>query len=124
MIAVFAGSPASKAGLREGDVVVSIDGRPVRSTEEISKALSALDPGDSVVLDVVDRSGPRRVTVTVGQAAGDGAGRLTPSSASSSLSSRRAVCRVLDVRRLTATACRKPRRDHRRPGVETNRARG
>ena len=48
-------------------MVVSIDGRPVRSTEDVSKALRALDPGDSVVLDVVDRSGPRRVTVTVGK---------------------------------------------------------
>ncbi len=66
VIALFAGSPAAKAGLREGDVVVSIDGRVVRSTEEISKALRELDPGDSVVLEVVDRAGPRRVTVTVG----------------------------------------------------------
>jgi S1-C subfamily serine protease len=67
VIAVFAGSPASKAGLREGDVVVSIDGRAVRTTEEISKTLRALDPGDSVVLEVVDPAGPRRVTVTVGK---------------------------------------------------------
>ena len=41
VIAVFADSPASKAGLREGDVVVAIDGRPVRSTGGMSKALSA-----------------------------------------------------------------------------------
>jgi S1-C subfamily serine protease len=67
VIALFAGSPASKAGLREGDVVVSIDGQAVRSTDEISKAVRALDPGDSVVLDVIDPSGPRRVTVTVGK---------------------------------------------------------
>jgi S1-C subfamily serine protease len=65
--AIFAASPASKAGLREGDVVVSIDGQAVRSTVEISKALHALDPGDSVVLEVVDPAGPRRVTVTVGK---------------------------------------------------------
>jgi S1-C subfamily serine protease len=65
--AIFADSPASKAGLHEGDVVVSIDGRPVRSTDAITKALAARKPGDSVVLDVVDRSGPRRVTVTVGK---------------------------------------------------------
>jgi S1-C subfamily serine protease len=64
-IAVFADSPASKAGLKEGDVVVSIDGVPVRSTDGISKALANHKPGDSVVLDVVDASGPRRVTVTL-----------------------------------------------------------
>jgi S1-C subfamily serine protease len=67
VIAVFAGSPAAKAGLREGDVVVSIDGQAVRSTGEVSKALRALDPGDSVVLEVIDPAGPRRVTVTVGK---------------------------------------------------------
>jgi S1-C subfamily serine protease len=67
VIAIFAASPASKAGLREGDVVVSIDGQAVRSAGEISKALHALDPGDSVVLEVVDPAGPRRVTVTVGK---------------------------------------------------------
>ena len=65
--AVFADSPASKAGLHEGDVVTSIDGKPVRSSEGILKALSALDPGDKVVLDVVDSSGPRRVEATVGK---------------------------------------------------------
>jgi serine protease Do len=66
VIAVFADSPASKAGLREGDVVVSIEGRTVRSTEGVSKALAARKPGDSVVLEVVDQAGPRRVTVTIG----------------------------------------------------------
>jgi S1-C subfamily serine protease len=67
VIAVFPGSPASKAGLRAGDVVVSIDGRAVSSTEDMSTALRSLDPGDSVVVEVVDQSGPRRVTVTVGK---------------------------------------------------------
>ena len=64
-IAVFADSPASKAGLREGDVIVSIDGRPVRSTDGISKALSDHKPGDSLVLEVVDSGGPRRANVTL-----------------------------------------------------------
>jgi S1-C subfamily serine protease len=64
-IAVFADSPASKAGLREGDVIVSIDGKAVRSTDDISRALSSHKPGDAVVLDVVDSAGPRRVNATL-----------------------------------------------------------
>jgi len=65
VVALFADSPASKAGLREGDVVVAIDGKAVRSAGDISKALAARKPGDSVVLDVVDQSGPRRATVKI-----------------------------------------------------------
>jgi S1-C subfamily serine protease len=65
VVAIFADSPASKAGLREGDVVVAIDGQVVRSAADMSKALAARKPGDSVVLDVVDQSGPRRATVKV-----------------------------------------------------------
>ena len=65
VVAVFADSPASKAGLREGDVVVAVDGKAVRSAADMSKALAARKPGDSVVLDVVDQSGPRRATVKV-----------------------------------------------------------
>jgi S1-C subfamily serine protease len=63
--AVFAASPGSKAGLREGDVVVAIDGRPVRSAGAFAQGLSALKPGDSITLDVLDQAGPRRATVTV-----------------------------------------------------------
>jgi serine protease Do len=64
-VAVFAGSPAAKAGLREGDVVVAVGGRPVRSAEAMAKAVAAGKPGDTLVLDVVDQSGPRRTTVTI-----------------------------------------------------------
>jgi putative serine protease PepD len=66
-VAVFTGSPAAKAGLREGDVVVAIGGRPVRSARAMTGAVAGGKPGDSLVLDVVDRSGPRRVTVTIGK---------------------------------------------------------
>jgi S1-C subfamily serine protease len=64
-VAVFADSPGSRAGLKAGDVVVDVDGKAVRSSTNMSKVLAARKPGDSMVLDVVDSSGPRRVTVKV-----------------------------------------------------------
>lgn len=62
-IAVFTASPGSRAGLKEGDVVVSVGGKPVRSAADMDRALAAIAPGASLTLDVVDTSGPRRVTI-------------------------------------------------------------
>jgi S1-C subfamily serine protease len=65
VVAVFSNSPASRGGLREGDLITTVGGKPVRSAADMEKALTAARPGDSLVLDVTDQSGPRRVTVTV-----------------------------------------------------------
>jgi S1-C subfamily serine protease len=65
VVAVFSASPGSRAGLKAGDVVVAVDGKPVRSSLDMSRTLAARKPGDSMVLDVVDSAGPRRATVKV-----------------------------------------------------------
>jgi S1-C subfamily serine protease len=65
VVAVFSNSPASKGGMHEGDLITTVGGTPVRSAADMTKALAAAKPGDSLVLDVTDQSGPRRVTVTV-----------------------------------------------------------
>ncbi len=52
---VAEGSPAS-AVLRAGDVVIGIDGSPVRTSEDAVKAIRAHQPGESLRL-VVERSG-------------------------------------------------------------------
>jgi len=46
-------------------VVVAIGGKPIRSADAMTKALTGSKPGDSLVMDVVDQSGPRRLTVKV-----------------------------------------------------------
>ncbi len=45
-----AGSPAEKAGLRDGDVIVSLDGREVGSLREFSTVLKTLSAGATVKL--------------------------------------------------------------------------
>jgi putative serine protease PepD len=65
VITLFAGGPAAKGGMREGDVIVGVGGRTVRSTGDVDTALRGRKVGGKLVLDVVDSSGPRRVTVTL-----------------------------------------------------------
>ena len=57
---VTKGGPADQAGLSAaGDVIVGIDGRPVRDPADVSAAVTRLKPGDSVRV-TVRRGGDRR----------------------------------------------------------------
>lgn len=52
-------SPAFSAGLRTGDLVLSVDGRPVDSWEEITKRVRRASPDQALVFEI-ERSGGRR----------------------------------------------------------------
>jgi S1-C subfamily serine protease len=56
---VTPGGPAAGAGLRAGDVIVGADSSPVRDPDDLSQAVSALEPGDEVQIEV-ERDGQRR----------------------------------------------------------------
>jgi len=62
---VFPGGPAAVAGIEPGDVVVALEDAPIRSTEELTRAMSKLDPGDTIELELIDTVGPRRTQVTL-----------------------------------------------------------
>ncbi len=47
------GSPASKAGLKGGDVMVEFDGKPIQNLYDFTYALQAKKPGDEVLVKVV-----------------------------------------------------------------------
>ncbi len=49
---VDADTPAAKAGVRQEDVIISVDGRPVSNSSELVNAISAKRPGDVVRLDI------------------------------------------------------------------------
>lgn len=46
-------SPAAKAGLKVGDVVVGFDGNPVQSSDDLAGGVKTHQPGDKVTLEVL-----------------------------------------------------------------------
>jgi serine protease Do len=56
---VTPGKPAEKAGVRNGDVIVELDGKPVRSNRELIDYISYLPVGTNVRLTVI-RDGKRQ----------------------------------------------------------------
>ena len=48
---VFDGGPASLAGLTQGDVILAINGEPIRSQQQALLLVAALEPGDEVQLE-------------------------------------------------------------------------
>ena len=58
--AVEEGKPADKAGIRHGDVVVEIDGKPIRNNRELIDTISYLPVGSDVKITVI-RDGKRQV---------------------------------------------------------------
>jgi putative serine protease PepD len=67
---VASGSPAAKAGLRVGDLVVAIDGKAVQSYSDLGARIRAHKPGDKVTLKVVRDGNETTVTATLAQRPG------------------------------------------------------
>ena len=65
IVDVPAGSPADRAGLKKGDVVVKVDNRSVDSGIGLIAAIRSHKVGDEVKLDIVDSEGGNPHTVTL-----------------------------------------------------------
>jgi S1-C subfamily serine protease len=66
-LVISATGPAGQAGIRQGAVIVSLDGQTVSSSEDLGKLIFAKKPGDTVRVGLVDPGGQRRtVLVTLG----------------------------------------------------------
>jgi tetratricopeptide (TPR) repeat protein len=61
---VVPGSPADKAGLKAGDLILSID---FKNGEDVVAAISAKHPGDEVQLQVLSAGRERQLRVTVAE---------------------------------------------------------
>ncbi len=62
-----AGSPANKAGIRSGDVIVSVDGAAVDDARTLARRIGSLPPGTTVKLGIIRDGREQTVTLTLGQ---------------------------------------------------------
>jgi putative serine protease PepD len=68
--AVTAGSPAAKAGLAAGDLITAVNGTAAGSADQVTAAIGALQPGQTVTLQVTRNGSARTVTATLGRRPG------------------------------------------------------
>ena len=61
------GSPAEKAGIEAGDVILRFDGKIVASSEDLPRVVGANKPGAKAVVQLMRNKAMRDVTVVVGE---------------------------------------------------------
>ncbi len=59
-------TPADKAGLKNGDVIVSVNGQPVEDSHRLSFTVGAVAPGTKLDLEVIRDGEAQKITATTG----------------------------------------------------------
>ena len=60
------GSPATAAGIQQGDLITAIDGKPISSTEQFIATIDSYAPGETVTLTVKRGGQTHTIKVTLG----------------------------------------------------------
>jgi len=64
---VTPGSPAAKAGIERGDVILDLNGQPVTTPDDLSVRISETAPGSTVHLKISRNGQMRNIDVTLGE---------------------------------------------------------
>jgi len=64
---VVEGSAAEKAGIRAGDIVTAVNGKPVKDAAGLRNSIGLLSVGDRVDVALLRDGKPRRVTAVIGE---------------------------------------------------------
>ncbi len=64
---VTATSPAEKAGIQAGDVVVALDGKEMKDSRQLSRLVGQLAPDTTVMVGVLRKGKPMDIEVTLGR---------------------------------------------------------
>jgi len=65
------GSPAEKAGLEQGDLIVEMNGHEIKNTEDLRLQITAQSPGTTIDLKVIRDAKPKQISVKLGELESD-----------------------------------------------------
>ncbi len=60
-------TPAEKAGIKEGDIILKVDGKAVEGSAEVTRLIGATKPGSKVNLSIWRNGAARDITATIGE---------------------------------------------------------
>lgn len=75
---VLKDQPADKAGLRSGDVVVEVNGRPIRDLLQLRNMVASTPPDGKLQMSVIRNKKPISLTVVLGERTNDALARFNP----------------------------------------------
>ena len=64
---VVPGGPAEKAGIESGDVIVSLDGKPIATTNALTRSVAETPVGRAVNVEIMRKGKKRTVKATLGE---------------------------------------------------------
>ena len=67
VVSVEPGSPAERAGLKNGDVILAFGGKPIEDPNELPRLVAATKPGEKAPIEVWRNGKRERLSATVGE---------------------------------------------------------
>ena len=64
---VLKGGPADQAGVRPGDIIVAVEGKPVIDSSGMLNLIAALEPGKTAAITVIRNQAEKQIKINVGK---------------------------------------------------------
>jgi serine protease Do len=94
---VLEGGPAAKGGLQVGDVILSLDGKPIIMSADLPHLVGALKPGSKASLEVVREGKRRKLSLSIGALPEEGEELASAAQPGAERSSNRLGVRVAEL---------------------------